>query len=458
MKILIAGAGKIGYSIVNKLASEGHDIVVIEQIAAKADNVTNNADVLVIRGNAAIPETLLLAGADKADVFIAATGNDEVNLVSCRFVSEMGTAHTAALIRNPEYMTKVEHIRSAMGISLIINPDLVTAEEISRVIRFPAAIQVDSFPGCSFEIVTFRVPEGSRLNGLRLNEMEKQFGQKLLVPCVVRDDEVMIPDGSFTVRAGDEVSMTGSPEALRKVSDSDGKRRKAVRNAMLLGGSRIAVHLARILESVGIDVIIIERDHARCLYLSETLPMADIIFGNGSDTEVLEENGLGTADAFVTLTSFDEDNIIMAIYAHRYGVPKVVTKVNNERFNELIRNFFPDTSMSPSRLVTERILGFVRGLEYVSDRSTIEAVYYLADQRAQATEFAVGPQASCLGIPLKDIHFRSGVLITALVRNGISYLPDGNTILKAGDRIVAVSKDSNIIDLDDLLAYGAKVR
>ena len=457
MKITVAGAGKIGFSIVTKLAEEGHDITVIEQDHEKIENAVNNLDVMVIRGNAATPGVLREADAGNADIFIAATGDDETNLVSCLFAGQQGAEHKVALLRNPEYMGELSMIKSSVGIDLVINPDLVTAEEISRVIRFPAAIQVESFPGCQLEIVTFLVPSESQLSGLKLGDLEKRFGQKVLVSCVVRNGEPIIPGGDFVLAEGDEVSVTGTRAALRRFSEQAGTHRRPVRKVMLLGGSRIAVHLTRILESTGIDVSIVEKDYERCLYLSETIPEADIICANGSDTSVLEENGLPDADGFVTLTSFDEDNIILAIYAQRSGVRKVVAKVNSERFIELLKNVFPDTIMSPRRLVTERMLGFVRGLAHASSGSTIEAMYYLADQKVQATEFVVGERSACSGIPLKRMKIRPGVLFTALIRNGKSYLPDGNTVLMPEDRVVIVCRDQAIRDIDGILLNGASV-
>ena len=452
MNIVIAGAGKVGHTIAERLCREGHDITLIDENRGKLDAAANAMDVLGCVGNCAAPSVLKEAEAGAADVFIAATGNDEANLVACQFARTMGARHTIVRLRNQEYLESMESLRDVMDLNLAINPDYVTAEEISRVLQFPAATQVDSFPDCEVEIVTFRIGERSRLDGIELSRLSSVFGQKVLVCAAERDGDVRIPDGAFVLKTGDRISVTAPPRALRKFVIAAGSYQKPVKNVILLGGSRIAEHLTMLLESTGVSVTIIEKDSERCQYLAEKLHMADIICADGADTTVLAQSGISEADGFVALTNFDEDNIILSMYADKSGVEKVVSKVNNDKFITFLRDVFPDTTLSPKNLVAERIEGYVRGLAHASDKSTIEALYYLGNQTVTATEFVVGSKAACVGKTLTELKLKPGVLLAAVVRGGKSFTPDGKTVLNSGDKAIVITAGNSILDLDDILA------
>ena len=451
MRIVIAGAGKMGTAIARQLCREGHDLALIDQRQDKVDSAVNSMDVIGCRGSCAAPETLTEVEAGRADLFIAATGADEANLIGCQLARKMGAKHAICLLRNPAYIQSAELLKETMHLSFSIHPDYVTAEEISRVLQFPAAIRVESFPDCEMEIVTFRIMENSKLIGVPLRKLGAKFGQKVLVCCVERGDTVQIPGGDFVLNAGDRISVTGSPDVLRRFFISAGTYRRPVKNVILLGGSRSAVHLTRLLESTGVDVTIIEQDNARCQVLAELLKNTDIHCADGTDTTVLQENGISHADGFVALTGFDEDNIILGLYASKVGVGKVISKVNSTKFVELLKDIFPDTTLSPQDLVSERIFGYVRGLEHASEISTIEALYHLGDPRVTATEFVVGAKAGCTAKPLKDLPMTSGVLLAAVIRGAKSFLPDGQTLLLPGDRVIVVTADRNIVELDDIL-------
>ena len=456
MRIVIAGAGKMGMAVARELCREGHDLTLVDQRQDKVDNAVNSLDVNGCRGSCAVPETLAEAEAGLADLFIAATGADEANLISCQLARKMGAKHAVSLLRNPDYIRNAELLKETMHLSFFIHPDLVTAEEISRVLQFPAAIRVESFPDCEMEIVTFRIEENSKLADVPLHRLGAKFGQKVLVCCVERDETVQIPSGDFVLSKGDKISVTGLPGALRRFFISAGAYKKPVRNVILLGGSRSAVHLTRLLESTGVDVTIIEQDMARCQILAEMLQNTAIHCADGTDTAVLQENGISNADGFVSLTGFDEDNMILGLYAGKIGVGKVISKVNNSKFVELLRDIFPDTTLSPQELVAERISGYVRGLEHATEKSTIEALYYLGDPRVTATEFVVGTKAACAGRPLKELPMTGGVLLAAVIRAGSSFLPDGQTVLLPGDRVIVVSANRTIVELDDILSGTGK--
>ena len=434
MNIIIAGAGKVGYTVARQLAADGHDVSIIDSDRERLDKAMNAMDVIGFCGNAANPSVLEEAEVRRADVFIAATSADEINLVSCQFAKKMGAGHTMARIRSPEYMDRIELMREMMDLALALNPDQVAAEEISRVLQFPSASRIEVFPDCEFELVTARVPADSRLHGVPLTDMERRFGSRVLICAVERNGEITIPKGDFVLREGDVVTITGTHHNLRKFFTSAGSYKKPVKTVTLLGGSRIAVYLAMLLRNTGVAVTIIEIDPARCRYLAEILPDADIVCADGTDTSALTETGLDRADGFVALTSYDEDNIILSMYADKLGVQ--------------------DTAVSPKELMAQRILGFVRALSNSSELSTMEALYYLGEGRITAAEFVAGPGARCAGKPLKELRLRKDVLLSCVVRGGVSYIPDGRTVIEPGDRAVVITTDRAIRTLDEILLEG----
>ena len=451
MKIVIAGAGKVGFTVARRLCEAGHDITLIDTNRELLENASNAMDVMGVCGSCAAPSVLREAEIAEAEVFIAATGNDEANLVSCQFARKMGARHTVVRLRNQDYMDDIELLQRFMGLSLTINPDYITAQEISRAMQFPTATQIDAFSDCELEIITFRVPKGTRLDGVKLFDLPKKIKQKVLICAVERDGSVFIPDGSFVLRAGDSISVTAPPKALRGFYKETGVNQRPVRNVLILGGSRIAVYLTQLLETTGVKVTIIENDRKRGNQLAELLQWADIDGGDGTDTTVLARNRIQDADGFVALTNYDEDNIILSIYAKKQGVEKVVSKINNEKFTDLLRDLFPDTTLSPKNLVAERIAGYVTGIAHASDSSTIEALYTLG-RDVVATEFIVGAKALCIGKTLAELRLKPGVLLAAVVRDGKSFLPDGKTALAQGDRAVVVTAQRQIFSLDDILA------
>ncbi len=452
MKVVVAGAGKMGMAIARLLCREGHDLTVIEQNQERLNIAVNTLDVIGCLGSCAAPETLAEAESGSADLFIAATGTDEANLIGCQLARRLGARHAVSLLRNPEYIQNSEMLKDAMNLSFSIHPDYMVAEEISRVLQFPAAYRVESFPDCELEIVTFRIEDDSKLNGLALHKISSRIGQKVLVCCVERNGDYQIPGGDFVLHAGDNISVTGSPDALRRFFISANSYKKPVKNVILLGGSRSAVHLTDLLESTGVSVTIIELDLNRCHKLAELLRKADIHCADGTDTSVLQEYGLSRADGFVALTGFDEGNIIIGMYASKVGVRKVISKVSSGKFTEMLKDIFPDTTLSPQNLVAERIAGYVRGLNHATEVSSIDALYYLGDPHVAATEFVVGSKALCAGKPLMELPLRAGVLIAAVIRSGKSFLPDGRTALLPGDRIIVITANHNILDLDDILS------
>lgn len=452
MKIIIAGAGKIGRTVARSLALEGHDVTIIDNDPDTISSVSNELDVICFEGSATNSETLSEAGAGEADLLVAATGSDEINMVCGISAHKLGAAHVIARVRDPQYMLQKEFLREALGLSVIVNPEYECARDIARTLRFPSAVRVDAFSKGSLEIAEHRVRAGGLLDGLALRELSGKVKAKVLISLIERGSEVIIPNGNSVIKADDMLSITGSARELRRFFISIGSYKKPVKNVMIMGGSRICVYLARLLQESGMSVTIIEQDRERCEKLIDLVPKANIVCGDATRSDVLLEEGLRSADAFVALTGEDGDNIITSIYAQRSGIGKIVTKVNREHFTEILEDAGIDSAVNAKEVVAEQITSYVRGLHNSIDSGSVETLYKLADGSAEALEFKVSASSKCLGITLRDIQLKPNVLIAALIRGRESIIPDGNTVIMAGDHAVVVAPAGLLTDVDSILA------
>ena len=450
MKIILAGAGKIGRSVASILADEGHDITVIDRDSELISHISNELDVICVEGSATNPETLREAGAEKADLLMAATELDEVNMVCGISARKLGTRHVIARVRDPEYLNQREFLREALGLSVIVNPEYECAKEISRILRFPSAVRVDTFSRGSAEIVEHRVREGGKLDGMELRRLPQELGAHVLVGVVERGGEAMIPNGSFILRGGDMLSITGTPGELRRFFVASGTYQRPVRSAMLMGGSRIAVYLARMLLEAGIRVTVVEKDRERCDRLLDLIPKAHIVCGDATRSDVLLEDGLASVDAFVALTGEDGDNIITSMYARDCGVGKIVAKVNREHFSDILENSGLDSIVTPKDIVAQQLARYVRAMDNSLD-SSMETLYRLADGQVEALEFKIGSGSALVGVPLKDLKLKPNILISAVIHGTHSLIPDGGTAIRAGDHAVIVAKAGRILNVDDIL-------
>lgn len=450
MKIIIVGAGKVGYSVANMLSDEGHDITVIDRDPETISHLSNDLDVICVEGNATNPETLMEAGAAEADLLMAATEQDEVNMICGIAARKLGTKHIIARIRDPEYLSQTEFLREVLGLSVIINPEYECAKEISRMLRFPSAVRVDAFSKGSVEIIEHKVPEKSKLDGMQLKNLSRELGTKVLVCVVERGGDALIPNGDFILRAGDRLSISGASRELRRFFVAIGQYRRPVKNVMIMGGGRISVYLTRLLLDSGIDVTVIDRDRERCDLLCDLIPSAHIICGDATRNEVLLEEGIRSTDAFVALTGDDGDNIITSMYAKHHGVPKIVTKVNREHFTGILESSGLDSIVTPKDLVAQQITRYVRAMNN-SVGSSMETLYRLADGKVEALEFKVGEGAACVGIPLKTLRLKPNILISAVIRGSRSIIPDGETVICPGDHAVIVTAAGRLKDLDAIV-------
>ena len=450
MKIIIAGAGRVGIRIAQNLEAEGHDITLIDRDPETIDSASNELDIICCLGSATNLETLNEAGAKLADILIAATDSDEANMICALAARRLGTQYTVARIRDPEYLPQGEFLREAIGLSVIINPEYECAREISRVLRFPNAVRVEYFSAGSAEILDYRVPEGSPMNGLSLRECGRRFGAKVLITTVERGNAVSIPNGDFILCTGDKLSMMGEDREIRRLLTAVGQYGNRIKNVLIMGGSRTSVYLARLLQENGVSVTVLERSRTRCDELCDLIPHASIICGDGTRDEILLEEGIRGADAFVALTSDDGDNIVTAMYAKRCGVPKAVVKVEHRHFSDMLDGG-TDTMVIPQEIVSQQIVGFVRATANSAGLGSIETIHKLAGNRIEAVEFKVSDGAKCIGIPLSELRVPKGVLISAITRGEKTLIPDGRTVIESGDHVVVVAPAGMLKDINDIM-------
>ena len=450
MKIVIAGTGKVGRTVAAVLSEEENDVTIIDLDPETISQVSNDLDVICVEGNAADPEALRGAGVASADLVVAATEKDEVNMVCGIASRKLGAKHVIARIRDPLYLHQVAFLRDAMGLSQIINPEYECAKEISRILRFPGASRVDAFSKGSVEIVEHRIPERGALDGVVLRDLGTRFGARILVALVEREGNALIPNGNTVLRSGDRLSITGSSGELRKFFVAIGEYRRPVRRVMIMGGGRTAVYLTRLLEESGIDVTIVERSRERCDLLCDLVPQAHIVCGDATFSDVLQEDGIATADGFVALTGDDGDNIITSLYARSCRVEKVVTKVNHEHFADILNDSGLDSIVSPKEIVALQLARYVRGLSD-SAGSSVETLYRLVDGKVEVLEFQVLEDSACVHIPLRELRLRENILISALIRGSKTILPNGSTVIMPGDHAIVVTAAGRLRSLDEIL-------
>lgn len=450
MKIIIAGAGKVGAAVAGLLTDEGHDVTVIDRSADRINTISNNLDVICVQGSATDAETLVEAGATSADLVVAATRNDEINMVCGISAKKLGTKNVIARIRDTAYINQLEFMREALGLSIVINPELECAREISRILRFPTAIFVDIFSSGRVEMIKHRISQDSKLNGKQLKELPGAFGAKVLVGVVGHKGEAIIPNGDYMLSAGDLISVLGSAAELRKFFVATGEFKKPVKTTMIMGGGRIAVYLAKLLHEAGIKVTVVERERERCDELCDELPFARVIHADATRGDVLREEGLDKVDAFVALTGDDGSNIITSIYAKSCSVGKIVVKVNQDYYSDILSGAGLDSVVTPRMLISQQLARYVRAMSNSAD-SSMETLYKMAEGRVEVMEFKVEEGSYCVGRPLKNMRIRKNTIVAAIVRGKQTIIPDGNTDIRPGDHVVIIAMAGKVKTLDAII-------
>ena len=452
MKIIIIGTGKVGFSLAEQLLNEKHDITIVDTQDSALRRATDALDIMSVKGNGVSTDTLREAGAEDADLLVAATNSDEVNMVCCLTAKHLGAKYTIARIRNPEYNLGLHELKKNMGIDMVINPENATAVEISRLLRFPSAANIETFCRGRVELMGFRLQEGDFLVNQPLHALSAQVKQLSLLVCAVdRDGEVTIPNGSFVPQVGDKLYLIGRPTSLDQFFRLLGRYSPKVKTVFIVGGGKISVYLTAILEKMKMRVKIVELSEKRCRLVSEMMPRTTVICGDGTDQELLESERMSAADAFVALTDRDEDNLIISLYAMQQGMHKVVTKCNRQNYTGIARAVGLDSVISPKLITAAQILQLVRGMQN-SQGSVMNTLYRIADGKTEAMEFTVGPSTRHLNVPLRDLHLHKGILIAVIMRDGEIIIPEGSSCIQEGDSVIIISRDRRIQDLNDIYA------
>ena len=452
MRILVVGDGKVGHALAENLAREDHDVVIVDRAEDVLAHSEDTLDVLCVRGNGANAQTLMEAGVDKADIIIAATASDETNMLCCLVGKRLGAKYAVARIRDPEYNESLNLLQRELGIDRAINPEKATAQEISRLLRFPFASNIETFAKGRVELVEFRAQEKDVMVGVPLKDLSRHNkGIPQVLYCAIeRGDEVIIPNGETVIQMGDRVHVAADPVTITAYFRYLGKHSFRVKRVMLLGGGRISYYLAKIIVPMGIKVSLIELNKEKAADLSERLPDVDVIWGDGTDQELLDQEGLREMDAFVTLCDRDEENLMTGLFAATQGVRKVIVKNNRAPYMDIIASLGLDSMVSPKAITCANILRYVRALAN-SQGSAVEKLYRLMDGKAEALEFIAQEGAPYIGIPLKDLTLRKNTLVAVIVRKGKVIVPFGNDHIEAGDSVVIVAGESGLSDLNEVI-------
>lgn len=452
MKIVIAGCGKIGRSILHNLVCENHDITAIDSDPEVIQSITDNYDVMGICASATHYKTLSDSSVGSAELFIATTDSDELNMLSCFIAKRMGAEHTVARIRGQEYSTdNLDFLKKQLEISMVINPELLTAKAINRIVKFPSAVKSDTFTRDRFEMIELVVGQDSAFVNTALIDLRKKLHAEFLVCAVLRDKKTYIPNGSFAIQPGDRLGIIAIPDEMQKLLKNIGMLQKRAKDVMILGGSRISLYLSALLTHNGNSVKIIEKDEERCNEICGILPRgASLICADGTHQGILTEEGLERTDAFIALTGMDEENILSAYYAKSKEVPKVVTKVNQNGHDDICEKLNLDCIISPKHITADVVTQYARALQN-SMGSKVETLYSLMNGTVEALEFDVSPEFKHAGVPLKDLKLRSDILIAGIIRADKTIIPGGFDCIQPHDKVIVIAAGQKLYDLSDVM-------
>lgn len=450
MKIVIVGDGKVGLALTQMLTAEDHDVTVVDSDPRALERMQESCDAMAVQGHGASREVLEEAGAAEADLLIAATSMDEVNLLSCLTANKMGAQNTIARVRNPEYADDITFLRDELGLTFVINPEEACAREVFQLLQYPSFLAREQFAKGRVEIVRFNVAPDSPLVNVALTGLYSAAKVRVLVCAVDRDGKIIIPHGDFVIRQGDDLFVTAAGENLAGLIKNLGLAKRRITHVTMVGGSRIALYLGFRLLRAGVSVKIIEQSPERCEELADLLPEADIVEGDGTEQEILEAEGLARTDALVALTGIDEENILLSMYAKELGVPTIVTKCNRTQYSEMFRKIGITSVVSPKITSAEEIVRYVRAMGNCPGGQMV-TMHHIAAGKAEAMEFSAKPDAKVLGIPLTTLPLKEGILIASISRGRKTIIPGGDTTIQAGDAVVVVTANQYILSLDDIL-------
>ncbi|MBQ7077209.1 MAG: Trk system potassium transporter TrkA [Lachnospiraceae bacterium] len=451
-KIIIVGCGKVGTTLVSQLTREGHDITIIDKDQSIVNDVTGTYDVMGVAGNGASFTVLQDAGISDADLLIAVTDSDELNLLCCTLAKQFGNLSAIARVRTPDYSKETNYLRQKLGLAMIINPELEAALEASAILALPNALEVNSFAHGQATLVKFRLPEDNDLVGRTIASIGSSLKSNITFCAIERKGEVYIPSGAFTLEADDVISYVSNRRNASNFLTEIGYKSNKVKDAMIIGGGKGAYYLAEQLISMGIKVKIIETDKARCEELSLLLPKAIIINGDGIDQELLKAEGIQSAESFIPLTGIDEVNVLLTLHAKNVSDAKVITKINKINYNEVLDKLDLGSVIYPKFITSEAIVAYVRARQNSGKSSNIETLYHMFDSRIEAIEFKVDAASAVTGVPLKDLKRKDDVLVAFINRKGRIIIPKGTDSIEKGDTVMIVTKNTGFTDIQDILA------
>lgn len=451
MNIIIAGCGKVGQTLAEQLSREDdYNVTVVDPRHSVVEDLVGQFDIMGVCGSGTSIETLSEAGIKEADILIAVTGSDEINLLTCLIAKKSGNCQTIARVRKPEYSKEIGLFKEDLGLAMIINPEQTAAAEIARLLRFPSAIQIDTFAKGRVEILKFKIPQSSPLDGLKIADISSKLNADILVCGVERGDKAVIPGGDFILKSGDLISIVSSYKSGGLFLKKIGIKTNRVKDTMIVGGGATAYYLASFLLQTGIDVKIVEQNPERCEELCRLLPKAAIINGDGSQNRVLLEEGLEYCDSFVSLTNIDEENILLSLYAKSKSKGKVITKINRISYDEVIGSLDLDTTIYPKDITAEYIVRFVRAKNN-SIGSNIETMHMILEGKAEALEFRIKENSPISNKPIEKLNLKNNILIACINRGGKITIPKGQDIILPGDTVIVVTTNTGYKDIRDIL-------
>ena len=451
MRIVIIGDGKVGYKLARQLSVENYDVVMIDSNEKKLKYAVDRLDIACVIGDAADVEVQKQADVPHADLVIACTSEDECNMLSCLIARRLGAKHTIARVRNPIYFKQIGLLKEDLHLSMAVNPELIVADEISRLLLFPDASKIETFAKGKVELIEYPIQKESRLIGMSLADMYSKFQIKLLVCAVEHGGDVLIPDGYYEIREGDKLHIAVSHSEMERFFRMFGKHKGKIKKVIICGGGRVAYYLSLQLCRLGMQIKIIERDVNRCEELCELLPKATIINGDATDHDLLIEEGIEEADAFVGLTGMDEENIITALFAKKQGASKIIAKINEDQRASMVEDFGIDSIVSAKTVTADAILSYVRARKNSQGSSNVETLYQLVDDKIEALEFIIKSETRYTGIPLKELELKTNNLIACISRKRQIIIPGGDDCIEVGDSVIVVTMDTHTEDLEDIL-------
>ncbi len=450
MQIIIVGCGKVGKTLAEQLDREGHNIVLVDISASKLADASNAFDVMGVVGNGASFTVQKEAGVEDADLLIAVTGADELNLLCCLIAKKAGKCHTIARVRNPLYNAESSFLKEQLGLSMIINPELAAAMEIFKLLRFPSAMKIDTFAKGKVELLKFKVKPELKIDGWQVSWLVVRLKCNILVCGVERNEKITIPNGNFILQNGDTVTILATPKQAQEFFKKIGIKTHQVRNTLIVGGGTIGYYLAKQLLDIKIPVRIIESNKTRCEALSELLPEAMVIHGDGTNQELLFREGLKQAESLVAITNMDEENLLLSLFAQKHSRAKTIAKVNRITFNDVIDSLDIGSVVYPKNITADCITQYVRGMQN-SMGSNVETLYKILENQAEALEFAIRDHSPVVDVPIMELNLKENLLISCITHQGNIMIPRGQDRIHVGDRVVVVTTQSRLHDIRDIL-------